>query len=148
MQAPSIDRELIALLLARPKLLSQAMQRITLDDLGDERLAQTYAALCEHADALARGENPLALLSEAPNVAELTRLALSTPDLPADEEQWRLERLLQRYERQRLERRLYNIDAEMNRLLTNGLSVPAQLRDEYNSLAATLRGAAAAKREG
>jgi DNA primase len=148
MQAPSIDRELIALLLARPKLLSHAMQRITLDDLGDERLAQTYAALCEHADALARGENPLAVLSEAPNVAELTRLALSTPDLPADEEQWRLERLVQRYERQRLERRLYNIDAEMNRLLTNGFSVPAQLRDEYNSLAATLRGAAAAKREG
>ncbi len=36
----------------------------------------------------------------------------------------------------------------MNRLLTEGKSVPEPLRDEYNSLAATLRGAAADKREG
>jgi DNA primase len=148
MQAPSVDRELIAMILVRPKFLSQAAQLVKVEDFGDQQLAQAYAALLEQSDALARGVNPLTVLADALNITDLTRLALSSPPLDAQEEEQRFERILQHFERQQLERRLYSVDAEMNRLLTAGESVPVPLRDEYNSLAATLRGAAADKREG
>ncbi len=104
--------------------------------------------MLQQRDALARGINPLTVLADEENITELTRLALSSPPLRADEEEQRLELIVEHFERQRLERRLYSVDAEMNRLLTAGKSVPEPLRDEYNSLAATLRGAAAEKREG
>jgi DNA primase len=148
MQTPSVDRELIAMILVRPKLLPQALEHVRVEDFSDHQLAQTYATLIEQSDTLARGVNPLTVLTDASNITDLTRLALSSPPLDAQEEAQRFERILQHFERQRLERRLYSVDAEMNRLLTAGESVPVPLRDEYNSLATTLRGAAADKREG
>jgi DNA primase len=146
--ALSIERELIALVLVQPKFLAAVAGEITDDDLADEEMARTYAALLRERDAIARGINPLTLLADETNIAELTRLALSSPPLAPDEEQQRLERILERFERQRLERRLSSVDAEMNMLLTAGKSVPEPLRDEYNSLAATLRGAVAERKEG
>jgi hypothetical protein len=128
--------------------LPQAAERVKVEDFSDLGLAQTYAALVEQSETLASGVNPLTVLADASNITDLTRLALSSPALDAQEEEQRFERILQHFERQRLERRLYSVDAEMNRLLTAGESVPVPLRDEYNSLAATLRGAAADKREG
>lgn len=144
----SVERELVQLILVQPKLLAAAAAHVRVDDFSDEELARTYAALLEHRAELSRGINPLTCLADQINIADLTRLALSSPPLRADEEEQRLERIVERFERYRLERRLYIVDAEMNRLLTAGKSVPEPLRDEYNSLAATLRGAAADKREG
>ncbi len=146
--ALSVERELIALVLVQPKFLEAVADDIAQDDLADEEMANTYAALLRERDAIARGINPLTLLADETNIAELTRLALSSPPLAPDEEQQRLERILERFERQRLERRLSSVDAEINRLLTAGKSVPEPLRDEYNSLAATLRGAVAERKEG
>jgi DNA primase len=146
--ALSVERELIALVLVQPKFLETVTERIADGELADEEMARTYAALLRHRDAIARGINPLTVLADETNIAELTRLALSSPPLAADEEQQRLERILERFERQRLERRLSSVDAEINRLLTAGKSVPEPLRDEYNSLAATLRGAVAERKEG
>lgn len=144
----SVERELVQLIIVQPRLLAAAAQRVSAADFSDEELGHTYATLLQQRDALARGINPLTVLADEENITELTRLALSSPPLRADEEEQRLELIVEHFERQRLERRLYSVDAEMNRLLTAGKSVPEPLRDEYNSLAATLRGAAAEKREG
>ncbi|HXW50443.1 MAG TPA: DNA primase, partial [Candidatus Acidoferrales bacterium] len=139
----SFERELMALVLVRPKLLSQAVLRVASDDFEDEELGRTYQTLRDRRATVDEGINPLTVLADAPNIADLTRLALSSPPLDAQEEAQRFERILERFERRRLQRRLYTVDAEMNRLLTEGKSVPEPLRDEYNSLAVTLRGAAA-----
>lgn len=144
----SVERELVALILVQPKFIESVAGRISGEDFVDEEMARAYAALVRHRGDLGRGINPLTLLADETNIAELTRLALSSPPLQPDEEEQRLERILERFERQRLERRLSSIDAEINRLLTAGKSVPEPLRDEYNSLAAKLRGAAADRQEG
>jgi len=148
LQALSVERELVALILVQPKFVESVAGRISGEDFADEEMARAYLALVRYRGDLGRGINPLTLLADETNIAELTHLALSSPPLQADEEEQRLERILERFERQRLERRLSSIDAEMNRLLTAGKSVPEPLRDEYNSLAAKLRGAAADRQEG
>ncbi len=146
--ALSVERELVALVLVQPKFIEAVAPRISGEDFADEDMARAYAALVRHRGELGRGINPLTLLADETNIADLTRLALSSPPLQPDEEEHRLERILERFERQRLERRLSSVDAEMNRLLTAGKPVPEPLRDEYNSLAAKLRGAAADRKEG
>jgi DNA primase len=148
LHALSVERELVALILVQPKFIESVAGRISGEDFVDEDMARAYAELVRHRGELGRGINPLTLLADETNIAELTHLALSSPPLKADEEEQRLERILERFERQRLERRLSSVDAEMNRLLTAGKSVPEPLRDEYNSLAAKLRGAAADRQEG
>jgi hypothetical protein len=139
--ALSVERELVALVLVKPAFIEIVAPRISGEDFADEDMARAYAALVRQRSDLARGINPLTLIADDPNIADLTRMALSSPPLDAHDEEQLLERLLERFERQRLERRLWSIDAEMNRLLNKGASVPDALRDEYNSLAATLRGA-------
>jgi DNA primase len=146
-QSLSFERELIQLLLTRPKLLGDAASRIAGDDFENEELGRAYEQLRENRSALEQGVNPMSVIADA-NIADLTHLALSSPPLDAGEEAQRFERILERFERRKLQRRLYHIDAEMNKLLTEGKSVPEPLRDEYNSLAVTLRGAAVEKREG
>jgi hypothetical protein len=148
MHALSVERELVALVLVQPKFIEAVAGRISGEDFADDEMARAFTALLRQRGDLGRGINPLTLLADESNIAELTRLALSSPPLQPDEEQQRLDRILERFERQRLERRLSNVDAEMNRLLTAGKSVPEPLRDEYNSLAAKLRGAAADRQEG
>ncbi len=144
----SFERELIQLILARPALLDEAMERVATEDFEDEELGRTYDVLHNARSTIAQGVSPVSVLSDAPNVADLTRLALSSPPLDAQEEAQRFERILERFDRRRMQRRLYHVDAEMNRLFTEGKSVPELLRDEYNSLSVTLRGAAPDKREG
>jgi len=148
MHALSAERELVALILVQPKFIEAVAGRISGEDFADEEMARAYAVLLQLRGELARGINPLTLLADETNIAELTRLALSSPPLRPDEEEQRLERILERFERQRLERRLSSIDAEINRLLTKGVSIPEPLREEYNSLAARLRGAVADRKEG
>jgi len=139
--ALSVERELVALILVKPAFIDDVAPQISAEDFADEDMARAYTALVRQRADLGRGINPLTLVADDPHIAELTHLALSSPPLDAEDEEQRLERLLERFERQRLERRLWSIDAEMNRLLNKGASVPDALRDEYNSLAATLRGA-------
>jgi len=146
--ALSVERELVALILVQPKFIEEVARHISAEDFTDEDMARTYAGLVRRRAELARGINPLTLLADEVNIAELTHLALSSPPLAPDEEEQRLERILERFERQRLERRLWSIDAEMNRLLNQGITVPHSLRDEYNSLTATLRGTAIERKEG
>lgn len=147
-RALSVERELLQLLLVRPALIASIKTSVRLDDLSDEDVARTFSRLLEREDELQRGINPLTVLADEPDIVELTRLVLESPALDADEEEQRLARIVEHFERQRLERRLWFVDAEMNTLLTAGKAVPEPLRDEYNSLAARLRGAAADRKEG
>jgi DNA primase len=139
-RAPSVERELIQLLIARPQFVERAMKRLRADELEDEMLSAAYRRLLENSGPLAEGLNPLTLFSDDPMGGELARLALSSPPLSVEEDQHRLERLLDRFDKRRMERRLWTIDEEINKLLTQGFPIPDALREEYNALAASLRG--------
>jgi DNA primase len=139
-QPMSTERDLLQLVLARPALLPAALQSVSPEDFSDPELRAVYARLAQHEHDLAHGVNPLTVFSDDPLVADLTRLALASPPLSAEDDERRLELIALRFERARLERRLSAIDEEINGLITSSRAVPEPLREEYNALAASLRG--------
>ncbi|MBV8172161.1 MAG: DNA primase [Candidatus Eremiobacteraeota bacterium] len=141
-QPVSAERDALQLVLARPELLAEALATILPDDFEDVELRGVFERLREHARDLERGVNPLTVFADDPLVAELTRMALASPPLPLEDDERRLALIAQRFERRRDERRLSSIDEEINRLINSDRSVPQTLRDEYNALAASLRGPA------
>lgn len=136
----STERDLLQLVLGRPELLPTALESVNPADFSDPELRAVYARLAQHERDLARGVNPLTIFSDDPLVAELTRLALASPPLSAEEDEVRLANFAQRFERARMERRLSGIDEEINGLITSGRAVPEPLREQYLALAAYLRG--------
>jgi len=139
-RAPSPERELVQLLIVRPALVERAAAQISADEFEDTGMADAYRTLSANSERVVEGMNPLTLFVDDEVGADLSRLALSSPPLTIEEDEQRFERLIERFDRKRMERRLSTIDAELNGLLTRGLPVPDVLRDEYNSLAASLRG--------
>ena len=139
-RAPSPERELVQLLIVRPALVERAVSRIDVDEFEDAGMADVFRHLGANQARLVEGMNPLTLFTDDAVGADLSRLALSSPPLTIEEDEQRFDRLIERFDRKRMERRLSTIDDELNRLLTRGLPVPDVLRDEYNSLTASLRG--------
>ena len=139
-QALSVERELISLVMVRPAFISVAAGRVSEEEFEDPTLARVYGHLIERRAQLEGGLNPLTLFSDDPMSGELARLVLSTPPLSLDEDERRLLRLMERFKRRRLERRLSTVDQEINGLLQRGAVVPEDLRTEYNSLVSSLRG--------
>ena len=138
--ALSVERELVQMLVARPSFVARAAAQVGVDEFTDTALAGAYQTLVENASDLDAGLNPLTLFSDDPMSGELARLGLTLPPLPIEDDEQRLERLLERFEKRRMERRLSTVDEELNRLLLHGDPVPEALRDEYNALATSLRG--------
>ena len=137
---PSIERDLLQIVLSRPALLSAAAARISESDFDDGRFRQVFEELIARRDDIEGGLSPVSILSENEESAEFARLALAAPPMSVEEDERRLARVLERFERRRVERRLSSVDAEMNVLLTEGRAVPSALRDEYNALAVRLFG--------
>jgi DNA primase len=138
--APSPERDLVQLLLTRPPLIGAAVKHVTHREFEDARLAGVYEKLVQNRAELEAGLNPLTVFSDDSMSDELARLALATPPLSLADDEARLDRLLSRFERRRMERRLSQVDEEIKTLLNDGASVPETLRDEFNSLAASLHG--------
>lgn len=147
-ETPSVERELLQLILIRPTLLADIVDTVSADDFHDDEMRDAFVTLVKRRTEIAAGINPLTILADHSHIAELTRLALASPPLSLEDDERRIARIVRRFERQRMERRLSNIDAEMNAFLTSGQSVPEPLRDEYNLLAATLHGASPQGKEG
>ncbi|HLJ84331.1 MAG TPA: DNA primase [Candidatus Eremiobacteraceae bacterium] len=139
-EPPSIERDLLQIVLSRPVFLGVVAARVTPDDLEDDRFREVFEQLLAHRDEVERGLNPVSVLSENEGSGEFAKLALSAPTMSVEEDERRLARVLERFDRRRAERRLSSVDAEMNVLLTEGRAVPSALRDEYNALAVRLFG--------
>ena len=139
-QPVSTERDVLALILARPALLPLALEQFSADDFEDAELRSVFERLAEHARDFENGLNPLTVFADDPLVAELTRMTLASPPLPHEDDERRLALIAQRFERSRQERRLSRIDAEINTLITSDRAVPEPLREEYNALTASLRG--------
>jgi DNA primase len=137
---PSVERDLLQIVLARPSLIGVAAARVSPDDLELDQFREAFARLVEHRVEVEQGLNPLSVFSDDESSAELARLALAAPPVSAEDDERRLSRVLERFDRRRLERRLSTVDVEMNSLLTEGRTVPTALREEYNALALRLRG--------
>ncbi|MBC5824914.1 MAG: DNA primase [Candidatus Eremiobacteraeota bacterium] len=146
-QPLSIERELLRIVLSRPSLLPEAMARVGSADFDEEPMRHAFEKLESNREELARGLNPLALFSQEETTTDLTLLALSSPPLALEEDERRLDAVLQRFARRRLERRLSTVDEEVNRLEKTGRAVPKPLREELVALASSLFGRKQTRRE-
>lgn len=147
-EAPSVERELVQLVLVRPALFALVADRLSADEFFDDAARAAFVTLLARRAELDAGINPLTLLADHGDIAELTRLALASPPLSLEDDEQRLARIVERFERRRMERRLSNVDAEINALLTSGQAIPGPLRDEYNTLAASVHGSVSQGKEG
>lgn len=143
----STERDVLQIIFARPELLPQALERISSDDFEDAELRSVFERVTEHAHDLEHGVNPLTIFADDAIGEQLARMALASPPLPYEDDERRLMLIAQRFERQRSERRLSSIDEEINAFITSDRTVPESLRDEYNALAASLRGPAEQQRK-
>ncbi len=150
-RGPSADRDLLQLLVTRPELIARAAQHVRPEELDDEMMASVYRSLVDHRERIAAGMNPLTLFDDEKARAEVARMAIADTFVAAptaEEDELRFERVLERFERRRMERRLSTLGEEMNRLVDQNEPVPAALRDEHNALAASLRGNKLTGKEG
>jgi DNA primase len=147
-QSMSVEREFVRLLISRPALVASAGADVDADEFEDKDLGAVYARLLSHRADLDAGLNPIALFSDDPMGDELTRLALASPPLSIEDDQRLFARIIERFARRRMERRLSTVDKEVDELLTHGLPVPDELREEHHVLAASLRGSKTDRKEG
>jgi DNA primase len=143
-RAPSPERDLVKLLVLQPDLIERAAERVRFADFEDAAMASVYRTLVDERSRIVHdGINPLTLFDDDKVRAELSRFAIADTFVPppsTEEDELLFERVLERFDRMRSERRLWTLDEELNRLLTQGQPVPDALRDEYNALAVSLRG--------
>ena len=137
---PSFEREVLAIVMDEPALVGEFGTRIGPDAFENPGHRRVWARLVEHASSLAQPPDVWGLFSEDEEarsvlvgVEGLVRLAAS------DDRRAKLERVVERLERDAAMRRWKAIDAEMVRLSDAGLDIPASLRAEQNALAATLK---------
>jgi len=141
-QPVSTERDVLQLILARPELLTEALQRISADDFEDPELRSVFERLAQHEQDLKHGVNALTIFADDAIGGQLTRMALDSPPLPHEDDERRLALIAARFERRRVERRLSFIDEEINRLFNSEGAVPERLRDESNALRVSLYGPA------
>ncbi len=139
-EKPSFGREVLSIVLDEPSLVAEFGTRIPPEAFENERLRRVWTHLLEHASSLSQPSDAWELFSEDEEarsvlvgVSGLERLAGS------DDRRAKLERVVERLDRDAAKRRWKAIDDEMVRLSEAGLKIPASLRAEQNTLAATLK---------
>ncbi len=139
-EKPSFEREVLSIVLDEPALVAEFGARIGSAAFENERLRRVWTRLLEHAPSLTQPPDVWRLFSEDEEarsvlvgVSGLERLAGS------DDRRAKLERVVERLDRDAAKRRSKAIDDEMVRLSEAGLEIPASLRAEQNTLATTLK---------
>ncbi|GAC1401923.1 MAG: hypothetical protein NVSMB64_00900 [Candidatus Velthaea sp.] len=145
-EAPTFEREVLAILIDEPRLLGDFHERIPPDRFEHPAMRRVYAALVENRAELLQPSDVYALFSEDDTAsAALVTIAgaeRSTTVRFANSEARRtyLERVVERFAVDDLQRRYREVDSSVNRLLEAGEAVPGDLRAEFAALAAKLKG--------
>jgi DNA primase len=138
--APSFERDVIAVALEDPALIGEYAARIPPERFGDPALRRIYDRLRERSATLAQPGDVFALFSDDGDVsATLASIAGSERSnivrfADSDARRAFLDRLVDRFAIDDRQRRFREVDAQMNALLEAGLPVPQALRDEHSSL--------------
>ncbi len=139
-ETPSFERDVIAIALEEPALISEYAARIPPERFGEPTFRRIYDRLWERCASLAQPADVFALFSDDGDVsATLATIAGSERSkivrfADTDARRAFLDRLIDRFATDDRQRRFREVDAQMNALLEAGLPVPQALRDEHSSL--------------
>jgi DNA primase len=144
--APSFEREVLAIVLEDPVLLGEYAQRIPPERFAHRLLRRVYATLVDRREELLQPSDVRALFSEDDEASAVLNAISSAersmtvrfPD--SDERRVYLDRVIERFRIDDLQRRYRELDSLMNRLHDAGEAVPREVRDEHRVLAAKLKG--------
>lgn len=139
-EKPTFEREVLSLALDEPTLVGEYASRIGPERFENERFRRVWERMVEHARSLAQPSDVVALFTEDDESRNALLSCAGVVRL-ADSEARRthFDRIAERLQRDDVKRRYKALDAEMNRLVEAGHSVPASLRAEHSALAESLK---------
>jgi DNA primase len=141
MEKPSIEREVLAIVLDEPSLLAEYADRIPADRFEQPRLRHVWETLQGRARSLMQPSDVRAVFAGDDDAAATLASVSGVVRLnDSDERRAKLDRVVARFARDDVERRYRQLDQEMSRLIDANQPVPTDLRTEHAALAAELKG--------
>jgi hypothetical protein len=135
-EKPSVEREILALLLEEPALVAEYAAAIPADAFRDERYRAIYVVLVDHAGELATPADVFAAFGDDDAATSLI-VALQSYDRTASvrfadsgARRAHLDRIVESLEESRLEKRIAELRARIDARFEAGESVPADERAE------------------
>jgi len=144
--APSFERQVLAIMLEEPLLLAEYAERIRPERFEQPLLRRLYATLIDRRKELLQPSDVGVLFSEDDEasavIGQIAGAERSNTVCFADTDDRRafLDRVIARFRVDDLQRRYREVDSLLNQLLEAGKSIPGDLRDEHRALAAKLKG--------
>jgi hypothetical protein len=140
LEKPSFEREVLCAVLEDPALIAEYAARIPPERFDNLRLRAVWQRMVAEARSLSQPSDVFSLFSEDDD-ARSVLLSVESVERLADSEARRakLDRVIERFQRDDDARRYKALDAEITRLFEAGLDIPATLRAEQNALASTLK---------
>jgi DNA primase len=145
-EAPSFERQVLAIMLEEPLLLDEYAERIRPERFDDPLQRRVYATLVDRRKELLQPSDVGVLFSGDDEAsAVLGEIAGGERSITvcfagSDDRRAFLDRVVARFHADDLQRRYREVDSLLNRLHDAGESIPGDLRDEYRALAAKLKG--------
>jgi len=144
---PTFEREVLAIVCEEPRLLAEYAALIPPERFEHQPLRRVYAALVEGRRDILQPSDVRALFTEDDEAsAILATIASADRSITVrfantDERRAYLDRVIERFAVDDLQRRYRELDSMVNQLVEARQSIPREVRDEYNALAAKLKGA-------
>jgi DNA primase len=144
--APSFERQVLAIMLEEPLLLDEYAERIRPERFEHPSLRRLYATLIDRRKELLQPSDVAVLFSEDDEAsAVLSEIAGGERSMTvcfagSDDRRAFLDRVVARFHADDLQRRYHEVDSLLNRMHDAGVTIPGDLRDEYRALAAKLKG--------
>ncbi len=145
-EAPSYERDVLAIVCDEPALLREFAARIPAERFADPNLRRIYAACIENREELLQPSDVLALFAQDDTATTaLSRIvgadrSATVRFKDGDERRIHLERVVARFASDDLRRRYSELHAQVNSIVEAGERVPADLRDEYANVGKQLKG--------
>jgi DNA primase len=144
--APSFERDVLAIVLEEPLLLTEYADRIPPERFEQQHLRRLYTTLVERREELLQPSDIGALFSDDDEASAILHTiagmerSVTVRFAGGDERRAYLDRVVARFHVDDLQRRYREVDSLVNRLVEAGESIPHDVRAEYNALAAKLKG--------
>jgi len=141
MEKPSVERELLAIVLDEPSLLAEYGERIPGERFENPRLRRLWETLRGHARSLVQPSDVHAVFAGDDDAAATLAAVSGAVRLnDSEERRAKLDRVVARFARDDVERRYRELGERIDRLFESGEPVPTDLRAEHAALAAELKG--------
>jgi DNA primase len=144
--APSFERQVLAIMLEEPLLLAEYADRIRPERFAHPLHRRLYATLTDRRKELLQPSDVGVLFSEDDEASAVfseiagAERSITVRFTESDDRRAFLERVIERFAADDLQRRYREVDSLLNQLHDAGKSIPGDLRDEYRALAAKLKG--------